>query len=55
MAAKSHKKPITGFFSRNLGGIPVERAQDIAVKGTGIITYISKDRIIVKIFIKFIL
>jgi glycerol-3-phosphate O-acyltransferase/dihydroxyacetone phosphate acyltransferase len=45
IAAKSTKKPIIGQFSRILGGIPVERAQDIAKQGTGNITHISTERI----------
>ncbi|EAS02043.2 glycerol-3-phosphate O-acyltransferase (macronuclear) [Tetrahymena thermophila SB210] len=35
VAAKSTRRPVIGQFSRALGGIPVERAQDLAKAGKG--------------------
>lgn len=35
IAQKSHDRPIVGFFSRALQAIPVPRAQDYTVKGSG--------------------
>ena len=45
IAAKSTRRPIIGTASRILGGIPVERAQDLAKNGSGTIISI-KDGII---------
>lgn len=40
-AAKSMRRPIIGHIGNALKSIPVERPQDLAIKGEGKIRYIS--------------
>jgi len=40
-AAKSMRRPIVGHIGRMMGGIPVERPQDLAVAGTGTLSSID--------------
>ena len=45
MAAKSYRRRIIGDFAQLLGGIPVERPQDLAKKGEGTISLVEGDRV----------
>ena len=47
VAAKSMRRPVVGYFANKLGGVPVERAQDLAFKGIGIVVNIHNERIYV--------
>lgn len=38
IAAKSMDRPVVGYFAKQLGAIPVSRAQDAAVAGKGVVT-----------------
>jgi len=49
VAAKSMRRPMIGTPMRALGGIPVERAQDIAKPGKGKIISLKNGVLIVSI------
>jgi glycerol-3-phosphate O-acyltransferase/dihydroxyacetone phosphate acyltransferase len=46
IAAKSYRKPVIGWFAKQIHAIPVERPQDLVQKGPGTISALSQNGIV---------
>jgi glycerol-3-phosphate O-acyltransferase/dihydroxyacetone phosphate acyltransferase len=54
IAAKSYRRPIIGWFAKQIQAIPVERPQDLVSKGLGTISAVKENGIVLGKDTKFI-